>query len=68
MNKCSTGEEQALKTSTNAHSKNFRGTCRGRGKGKGDRGNRDFSRDLKTNDDKFQGKEEDKDKILTNLR
>nr|KYP55395.1 hypothetical protein KK1_001607 [Cajanus cajan] len=69
MNKISTMEEQALKASTNTPSYNSRGRDRdrGRGRGRGGRGNRDFSKNSRGNNDQFQGndrrRDHDKSKI-----
>nr|KYP38559.1 Retrovirus-related Pol polyprotein from transposon TNT 1-94 [Cajanus cajan] len=63
MNRSSTMEEQALKASTNTPSYNSRGRGRGRGKGRGrgDRGNRDFNKNSRGNNDQFQGNDRGKD-------
>ncbi|KAH0707987.1 hypothetical protein KY289_013063 [Solanum tuberosum] len=68
MNKSSGVQEQALKSSTNTYSSNYRGRGRGRGRGdcggrgRGDRGARDFSRNYKTSTDQSQGRGRDHDK------
>ncbi|XP_020235768.1 uncharacterized protein LOC109815455 [Cajanus cajan] len=61
MNICSTMEEKALKASTNTHSNNSRGRGRGKGRGRGSRGNKDFNKNSKGNNDQFQGKDRGRD-------
>nr|KYP57044.1 Retrovirus-related Pol polyprotein from transposon TNT 1-94 [Cajanus cajan] len=56
-------EEQALKASTNTPSYNSRGRGKGRGRGQGHggRGNRDFSKNSRGNNDQFQSNDRGRD-------